>query len=261
MLSLESIFLVSVVFVIAGFVKGVIGLGLPTVSLALLAATIELKTALAVLVLPALATNVVQALTGGALLKIVRRTWTFMVFASVFTWLGTGILAASDAPAFAALLGFVTVAYAGISLASLQIVISKKWEVLVSPGLGVIAGIITGLTGTFVVPGVMYLQSLKFSKDKFIQAMGILFTAASLALGISLGGHGLITVNLGFVSAMAIAPAFFGMYIGTKIRNKLDDRKFRRVFFISLMLLGIYIVVRSITINVTPMTTALHVFG
>lgn len=255
--SVETILLVSVVFIIAGFVKGVIGLGLPTVSLALLAATIGLKPAVAVLILPALATNTIQAMTGGNFLKIVRRTWTFILVAFVCTWLGAGILAGSASPAFAALLGLVTAAYAGVSLATPQIVMPKNWEPMLSPALGGVSGMVTGLTGTFVVPGVMYLHSLGFSRDKLIQAMGILFTMSSIALGISLGGHGLVPSTLIIVSAIALIPAFFGMLIGVKFRNRLNNRQFRRVFFVSLLFLGIYIMARSLSADLTAMTVTL----
>lgn len=255
--SVETILLVSVVFIIAGFVKGVIGLGLPTVSLALLAATIGLKPAVAVLILPALATNTIQAMTGGNFLKIVRRTWTFILVAFVCTWLGAGILAGSASPAFAALLGLVTAAYAGVSLAMPQIVMPKNWEPMLSPALGGVSGMVTGLTGTFVVPGVMYLHSLGFSRDKLIQAMGILFTMSSIALGISLGGHGLVPSTLIIVSAIALIPAFFGMLIGVKFRNRLNNRQFRRVFFVSLLFLGIYIMARSLSADLTAMTVTL----
>ena len=255
--TVDTILLVSVVFLIAGFVKGVIGLGLPTVSLALLAATLGLKPAVAVLILPALATNTIQAMTGGNFLKIVRRTWTFILVAFVCTWLGAGILAGSASPAFAALLGLVTAAYAGVSLAAPQIVMPKNWEPMLSPALGGVSGMVTGLTGTFVVPGVMYLHSLGFSRDKLIQAMGILFTMSSIALGISLGGHGLISSNLIIVSAIALIPAFFGMLIGVKFRNRLNNRQFRRVFFVSLLFLGVYIMARSLSADLTAMTVTL----
>ena len=255
--SIETILFVSAVFFIAGFVKGVIGLGLPTVSLALLATTIGLKPAVALLILPALATNAIQAVTGGSFLEIVRRTWTFILVAFVCTWLGAGILAGSASPAFAALLGLVTAAYAGISLATPQIVMPKNWEPILSPALGGISGMVTGLTGTFVVPGVMYLHSLGFAKDKLIQAMGILFTMSSIALGISLGGHGLISSNLIIVSAIALIPAFFGMLIGVKFRNRLNNRQFRRVFFVSLLFLGVYIMARSLSADLTAMTVTL----
>jgi uncharacterized membrane protein YfcA len=243
---LETILIACVVFVVAGLVKGVIGLGLPTVSLALLTATIGLKPAMAVLVLPALLTNIVQAMTGGAFLDILRRTWVFILVAFVCTWLGTGILAGSSSPFLPALLGLVTATYAGLSLATPQFVMPKKWELAATSALGAVAGMVTGLTGTFVVPGVIYLQSLGFSKNTFIQSMGFLFTMASLSLGVGLSGHGLISEDLITLSVIALIPAFAGMFVGVKIRNRLDEVKFRKVFFVSLFILGLYIIFRSL---------------
>ena len=51
-------------FCIAGFVKGMVGLGLPTVSLGLLSLFVDLPTAMALLVMPSLLTNIWQAIVG-----------------------------------------------------------------------------------------------------------------------------------------------------------------------------------------------------
>ena len=69
--------MVSVVFCLAGFVKGMVGLGLPTVSLGLLSIIVDLPTAMALLVIPSLATNVWQALAGGQIGALWRRLWRF----------------------------------------------------------------------------------------------------------------------------------------------------------------------------------------
>ena len=53
--------------------------------------------------------------------------------------------------------------------------------------IGGINGVLTGMTGSFVVPGVLYLQALALPRDAFIQAMGILFTISTVALAVSLG--------------------------------------------------------------------------
>ena len=66
----ESVAIVAAVLLLAGFVKGVVGLGLPTVSLGLLTAVFGLKAAIALMLVPSFATNVVQGLTGGALKEI-----------------------------------------------------------------------------------------------------------------------------------------------------------------------------------------------
>ena len=106
-------------------------------------------------------------------------------------------------------------------------------------------GISTGLTGTFVVPGVLYLQALGLEKNDLVQAMGICFTTATLALGLSLGGHGLMSGELTVVSAVAVLPALLGMKIGSYVRHSLPEPTFKKVFFVALLILGLWITFRS----------------
>jgi uncharacterized membrane protein YfcA len=108
--------------------------------------------------------------------------------------------------------------------------------------LGAVNGVLTGMTGSFVVPGVMFLQAIGLSRDMLIQAMGILFTISTVALAVALGGNDLLTKDLGILSALGVIPALLGMVLGQRIRKSLSEEKFRRVFFISLFVLGLYIV-------------------
>jgi uncharacterized membrane protein YfcA len=98
------------------------------------------------------------------------------------------------------------------------------------------------MTGSFVVPGVLYLQGLGLGRDALIQAMGLLFTLSTLTLAAALGGSGLLSPDLGLWSAAAVAPALIGMTLGQKVRRALPEARFRRVFFAALLLLGAYIV-------------------
>jgi uncharacterized membrane protein YfcA len=75
-----------------------------------------------------------------------------------------------------------------------------------------------------------------------IQAMGMLFTASTLALAVALQGNDLLTFELGSLSAAALLPAIIGMVVGRRIRQRLSEQLFRRVFFVSLLLLGAYII-------------------
>jgi hypothetical protein len=75
--------LVAATFFIAGGVKGVIGLGLPSVSLALLTATLGLYEAMAILLVPSFVTNLWQAVVGGELRAILARTWPFTFFSQI----------------------------------------------------------------------------------------------------------------------------------------------------------------------------------
>ena len=134
--SLELFVIITLVFLVAGFVKGVIGLGLPSVSLALLAATLGLKPAMAILVLPALLTNVWQGISGGYLKDIIKRMWVYIIVAFLFTWIGASILASSNSPILSALLGILLCAYAVLSLTTPQITLPTKWEPAAAPAVG-----------------------------------------------------------------------------------------------------------------------------
>jgi len=120
---------------------------------------------------------------------------------------------------------------------------SEPWA---GPLAGAVNGILTGMTGSFVFPGVLYLQALGLPRAALIQAMGILFTASTAALAISLGGRGLFGVDLNIASAAAVIPALIGMTLGQQLRTRMSGAIFRRVFFSSLLVLGLYILARSL---------------
>jgi len=242
----RSILAIAGTFALAGTVKGVIGLGLPTVSLALLTTMLGLPHAMVLLLVPSFITNLWQAMTGGNGKVILRRLWPFLFMATGTVWLGATALTRVDLAILSALLGALLVVYATLSLAGLRMTITLRQEAWVGPLLGTANGILTGMTGSFVVPGVMFLQAIGLSRDMLIQAMGMLFTASTLALAIALQGNSFLTIELGAVSAAALIPAVAGMVFGQRIRARLSESLFRRVFFISLLLLGAYIIASSI---------------
>ncbi len=232
---------IAAVFLFAGGIKGVIGLGLPTVSLGLLAIFLDLTTAMALLTMPAAATNVWQAAVGGNARIIVRRLWPFMLAATVTVWLGAMALTRVDLALLSALLGLILLLYAGLSLGGWRFEIPARAEGWAGPLFGSVNGILTGMTGSFVVPGIMYLQAIGLNRDALVQAMGFLFGASALALAVALGGSGLFPRDTGIVSAAALVPALIGMAIGQRIRRRLSEVRFRRVFFVGILALGAYI--------------------
>ncbi len=233
-------------FLIAGAVKGVIGLGLPSVSLALLTVALDLPSAMALLLVPSFVTNVWQASGGGNGRVILRRLWPFLAMATATVWLGAMALTRVDLSLLSALLGALLIAYAAINLSGLRFTIPARHEVWAGPLLGTANGVLTGMTGSFVVPGVMFLQALGLTRDVLIQAMGMLFTASTLALALALQQNNFLTVEHGTLSLAALVPAIAGMIAGQRIRQRLSEFLFRRVFFIALLLLGAYIVVTAL---------------
>jgi uncharacterized membrane protein YfcA len=233
------------IFLLAGTVKGVIGHGLPTISLGLLAVFLDLPAAMALILVPSLLANLWQGAVGGHAGAILRRIWPFLLMATVTVWLGSAVLQRVDAAFLKALLGVVLIAYGMTGLSGHSLAIDRRSEPWPGVLMGIANGVLTGMTGSFVIPGVIYLRAIGLPRDLLVQAMGMLFGLSTLALGAALGGHGLLTFELGAASLAAVVPALAGIVIGRWIRERLSEKLFRRVFFLSLLLLGAYICGRA----------------
>ena len=104
---------------------------------------------------------------------------------------------------------------------------------------------ITGLTGMFMVPSVLYMQALGFPRDMLVQAMGVFFGLSTLMLAVSLGMNRLITADQATASVIALLPSFAGLYAGRWIRMRIDEKRFQAIFLVSLLIVGCYLVYRS----------------
>lgn len=245
MFDIETLILIALTFLLAGTVKGIIGLGLPTVSLALLTVTLGLQPAIALLLVPSFATNVWQAVVGGNGRALGVRLWPFLLAAGITVWIGVLALTRIDVSLLSALLGVLLMIYAAVSLSRAHLTIPRSWETWAGPIAGAVNGLLAGMTGSFAVPGILYLQAIGLPRDRLVQAMGMLFTVSTVALALSLGGHQLLTVELGIVSTAAVLPAAIGMSLGRRYRYRLSETSFRRVFLLSILALGIVIIIQS----------------
>lgn len=233
-------------FTVAGFVKGVAGFGLPTVTLGLLALTRPLPEAMALMLAPTLATNVWQALVGPALKPALRRLWAFLIASAVGAMAGAGILARADAVLLSGLLGLLLIASALLALAGLPPPSpGEERERWVSPLVGGISGLITGMTGSFLMPAAPYLAALKLPPQQFVQGFGLGVLAATLMLAIGMAGHGLLPPDLGLASLIGVAPAFLGMALGTRVRRAMPEARFRTVIQAALGLVGLWLAFRA----------------
>jgi uncharacterized protein len=237
---------VAAIFVVAGCIKGVAGMGLPTVAIGLLGLLMPPAEAAAFLVIPSLVTNVWQFLSGTNRVVLLRRMWPMLLAITLATWAGTGLIARAGTSNATVALGTALIAYAAMGLADIRVSVAPRHEPWLSPIIGATTGIVTGATGVFVVPAVPYLQALGMEKDDLVQALGLSFTVSTVALAAGLTSDGVFHLQVAGLSVLCTVPALAGMFFGQTIRARSDPATFRLVFFLGLLFLGVDLAIRAV---------------
>lgn len=235
---------IAITFLLAGIVKGVTGMGLPTLAMGLLGTIMPPVTAASLLIVPSFVTNVWQLFAGPSFGTIFKRLWLMMAGILAGTVIGARLLASDNVKWTTAGLGVALIVYAAYSLLARQPTVPTGAERWSSPVVGFLTGLVTGGTGVFVVPAVPYIQALGLSRDDLIQALGLSFTVSTIALALGLASHGAFDAGHLAMSALAVLPALLGMWLGQVLRQKISPATFRRWFLIFLILLGVELLLR-----------------
>ena len=242
--------LIAAVFVLAGLVKGVIGLGLPLVALACLSIFIDLKLAAALIVVPSVVTNVRQFCARPnawpEVLGLLKRLWPFYLATLPPLWVAAGALATADQHLLAAILGVVLLVYAVHMAFGRPFFVSPFAEKWLSPFVGAVNGVVTGLTGASAMPAVAYFQALNLDRGLLFRAMGLSFSSQSIVLGIVLGQYGVMTPDVALVSVGCLVAGWFGMTQGRRVLSIIDDKTFRHLFLAALAMMGVGLIARAI---------------
>ncbi len=244
--SLPMLAVVAAVFVLAGFVKGMIGMGLPTVAIGLLGLLMTPARAAAILVVPSLVTNVWQALAGGGALTLVRRLWPLLLGICIGTFVGALWLPKGSSRQATVWLGVALALYAGLGLFNIHFKVPPRHATWLGLVMGGLTGAITVATGVFVLPGVPYIQALEFDRHRLVQALGLSFTVSTFTLALALLHAGELRLSLAGASLTALAAALFGMVLGQIARGRAQPQTFRLWFFLGLLALGLHLALRGL---------------
>ncbi len=239
----SHVLIIALTFFLAGIVKGVAGMGLPTVAMGILGAIMSPVSAASLLVIPSFVTNFWQLFTGPDFLALMKRLWVMMLGIMVGTLVGSWLLTSANTVFASVGLGAALIVYAVHGLFAKPLSVPARFERLLAPVIGLTTGLINGGTGIFTLPAVPYLQALGLSKDDLIQALGLSFTVSTIALAAGLARGGAFHLGNITLSALAVIPALLGMQVGTMVRERISAATFRRWFLISIAILGLELAV------------------
>ncbi len=238
---------VAFTFVVAGLVKGVIGMGLPTVAVGMLGIVMAPSAAAALMVIPSLFTNFWQALSGRFLKRALKRFAGLFAGLCTGTWLVAALAPDIDERLATAALGMILVVYVLAGRFHIGGDIPPSAERWLSPIIGLATGAITAVTGVFVMPAVPYLQRIGLGRDELVQTLGLTFLVATVALGLSLpAAIARIVSSNTYLPIVALLSALSGMWLGQNVRRWISQAAFRRFFFWGLLALGVHLAVRGL---------------
>lgn len=244
--SIAALGVIALAFLLAGFVKGTIGVGLPTVSIGLLVLVMTPAQAAALLVVPSLVTNVWQMLAGPYLPRLAWRLWPMLAAMFLATIAAGGLLVVEAREIAIAAVGAVLVVYAALGLSGMRWALPRRAEAWVGPPVGIATGVVSAATSIFVLPAMPYYQAIGLDKDELVQTLGLSFTVSTVAMAVVLTRGGLFSSAIAAPALVAVVASALGMALGQVARKRVSAESFRLFFFVGMLGLGAHLALRIV---------------
>jgi uncharacterized membrane protein YfcA len=283
---LETLAFLFGALMLGGTVKGIVGIAYPMVAVSMMSSVIEVPTAVVLVILPSVASNLLQSgvirgswgrpphlesgghppvaprgsrgipphlesggyppVAPGGSSVLFRRFWPVILPLGVGLWWSAGMVAEASPDNLFIALGIVVVGFSVTSLYTPHLRIPRRAE----RWAGAVAGILSGLMGGFSTilgpPITMYLVALNLEKEVFIRAVGLIFLSASFMLAVFYGAHGVLHAGNIAWSISACLPVVLGYGVGQWVRGYFDQNLFRKMLLGALIVVGLNLLRRGL---------------
>ena len=241
-----TIILVIILAVLAGgLVKGTIGFGMPMVALPIIAFVIPTTTAMVILCAPILLTNFLQIK-----FKQGVSSYRFLpMFISLIIGLivGARLILEININTITQIIAVSIIFAALVNCFGIRITsINQKREKAITIIIGFGSGILGGLSTFYGPPMLAYLVAADLPKEKFVRTVSTMYFIGSFPLYGSLIYYGFATSVDLIVSLILIIPAYIAQQLGTKIRDKINQKQFRMCILITLIILGFSLLIKTL---------------
>lgn len=244
--SIELLALLAAFMLAGGVVKGILGIGLPLVSVPLIAIFLSVPQAIALMAVPLFASNLYQLTQGAPLGPVLARFWPLFAAIVVGSYVGVQWLTSIDADALNVLLGAAVIAVAASYLVKLDLRIPPRLEAPAGGGFGFAAGLLGGLSSFIGPPMVIYLVAVNLRKEEFITTVAAGFVAGMIPLQGTLIATGYLDGTGALLSMLGIVPVLAGMRLGKLVRDRIPQHMFRNVVLLVLLVIGANLIRRGV---------------
>ena len=241
-----TIIIIIILAVLAGgLVKGTLGFGMPMVALPIIAFIIPPTTAMILLCAPIFLTNFLQIKFREGV-----SSYRFLpMFLSLIVGLiiGARLILEIDVNTITQIIAVSIIFAALVNCFGIKIKnINKNHENTITSFIGFGSGILGGLSTFYGPPMLAYLVAVDLPKEKFVRTVSTMYFIGSFPLYGSLIYYGFATKEDLIFSLILIIPAFIAQQVGTKIRDKFNQKQFRICILITLIILGFSLLVKTL---------------
>ncbi len=236
------------VYLLAGTVKGVVGIGLPTAAIGMMSQLIEPGTAIALAIIPMTVTNIWQVYRAGQVLNSIRRYWRFALALAVVISVSSLIAPRVPQGALMLFMGSAIVVFAVDTLWRKPWVLPAAYDRAAQFIAGALGGAMGGIAGIWSPPMVGYLLAIGVDRDEFVRALGWLILVGSVFLGIGYWNTGLLNAEIAKVSVLVTCSALLGFSLGEKIRQRLNAERFRKLVLVLFIVMGLNLIRRGLMV-------------
>ena len=239
------IFIIILAVLGGGLVKGTLGFGMPMVALPIIAFVLPATTAMMLLCAPILLTNFLQIK-----FKEGVSSYRFLpMFVSLIIGLiiGARLILEININTITQIIALSIIFAALVNCFGIKIEnINKSWEKTITILIGFGSGILGGLSTFYGPPMLAYLVAANLPKEKFIRTVSTMYFIGSFPLYGSLIYYGFATKQDLIISVALIMPAFIAQQLGTKIRDKINQKQFRICVLTTLIVLGFSLLIKTL---------------
>jgi uncharacterized membrane protein YfcA len=237
---------IAIAFVLGGVSKGVVGFGLPLIAVPICASVVPVPLAIALTAAPVLISNVYQAFHGRRHGIVMRRFWPFLVTLVVGVLLGAQVLTRADHGLVAVIVGTLLLIFVVGQFFDFKPNIPSRAERRLNPFVGLLAGLLGGVSSMFGSIAVTYLVALRMHKDLFISSIGIFYLFGNTPLYGTLIVTGVMGRNEIIGTILVCLPLCAGLWLGTWLRGRISQVLFQRVLLVGLAVISLNLIRRGL---------------
>ncbi|UZD90498.1 sulfite exporter TauE/SafE family protein [Cognatishimia activa] len=248
-LDVTTLLLCFVVALVAGIVKGAVGFAMPLILVSGISSLTDPKLAIAAMLIPTVVSNIFQTFRQGVnpALAAAREYWRYLVVVCIFIFLSAQLVPFISSQVFYLILGIPVVFLSLVQLAGIQLSVAPENRKKAEWVLGVISGLLGGFAGTWGPTTVMYLLAINTPKAKQMIVQGVVYGAGSVTLISAHLQSGVMNKETAPFSLLLLPIAMLGMWYGFRIQDRLDQKLFRRLTLVVLVIAGLNLLRKGLT--------------